>query len=126
LLFHTALPVKVIELPSVIVTVPLLSIGRLSMEKKPPLRLEVPLRIVPPVPLNVPFVQINILLTVTAPGPVKVPLTVRFWTWRAALTVTVPPVMLRFWTVEAPAIVRVLKVPTWSTPAPLMVAFCSV
>src|SRR5436190_22971892 len=72
LLFHTAPPWKLIEVPTAPDAVPKLSTTRaLSVEGNAAAREEVPLRMVWPAPLIVPLVQVKEPLTVTLPVPVR-------------------------------------------------------
>src|SRR5262249_12888177 len=74
-LFQIELLVKSKPLPATTVAVPKLSTARVSsIEKKPPLRIELPLRTVWPEPDMFPLDQVHVPSMVSVPEPVTVPL----------------------------------------------------
>src|ERR1700722_6687024 len=108
------------ELVSVMAAEPLLSTcWSVSMEKKPPLRLEVPSRMVVPMPLSVPFVQVNAPSMVKVPVLLIVELRVRPWfVVRLPEVCSVPPETVRLLTVSVPEKVTVPELMATSSPEP--------
>src|SRR5262249_8575849 len=122
-LFQTALFVKVIELLTRLAVPALSTVRPFRVVKKPPARLEVPLRTVWPVPLLVPLVQVDGPVAGTGPVPGRgAPGEGGCCTARLLFAVIVPPARARFWTLALPATVRLLKVATCTVPAPVAVA----
>src|SRR5262249_7603622 len=122
-LFQTEPFANVIEPPKGSVAVPaLFTVLPSSREKKPPVMVEAPLRFSAPVPPMTPLVQLKLSLTLIAPVPLTVPLTVRLAALSGAFAVNVPPLRTRLFTDELPATVSVLKLGSCAIPAPVTAA----